>query len=74
MESALKHDWWKLSTTGVLLVLNKLLVMSIAWLFFFQLVLVGLDLSAQQEQTLYDNPFETYEPAPHITMKGGIEK
>ncbi len=77
MESTLKHGWWRLSTTGVLLVLNKLLVMSIAWLFFLHLVLVGWDLQAEQEQIRQQSPFEineNYEPAPHDTPKGGIEK
>jgi len=45
-----------------------------AWLFFFFLVLVGWDLSVPQEQTRQTSPFENYEPAPNITLKGGIEK
>lgn len=74
MDFTLKHDWWKLSTNGVLLALNKLLVMGIAWLFFFQLVLVGWDLDLQQEQDQLRSPVENYEPTLYNTPKGGIEK
>ena len=64
MESTFKHDRWKLSINGVLLALNKLLVMSIAWRFFFQLVLAGWDLDLQQEQSQLINPIENHELAP----------
>jgi hypothetical protein len=74
MEKTPKHPGWKLNTNRVLLVLNKLLLMGIAWLFFFHLVLAGWDLQVQEEQPRQTSLFENYESAPPITLKGGIEE
>ena len=74
MESTLKHPRWKLKTNSVLLVLNKLLLMGIAWLFFLHLVLAGWDLQLQEEQTGQTSLFDNYEPAPPNTLKGEIEE
>ena len=67
MESTLKHGWWRLSSTDVLLVLNKVLVICLAWLFFFYLLLFGWDLHVQQELTRQKSQIENYEP-DHITL------
>jgi hypothetical protein len=72
MEFTLKQVWWRLSTPAVLLALNKLLVLCIAWLFFFYLVLAGWDLHVQQEQTRRPSPFENHDVASPNAHKGGI--
>jgi hypothetical protein len=74
MEYTLKHAGWRFSTTAVLVVLNKLLVIGIAWLWFFYLVLVGWDLHLQRAQPPQENPSEYYESTPDPITKGEMEK
>jgi hypothetical protein len=74
MEFTLKQVWLRLSTPAVLLVLNKLLVLCLACLFFFYLVLAGWDLQVHQEQIRRPSLFENHESASPNIHKGGIEK